>query len=114
MFGIQASQIDMTEDGRLQFDPCFFQPYPETVLEKYPLDPLNMDEGTESLNLLSDWHYFGGAHQVISRYRRGHQNCNCKIQLRHGDICRCSARSWPSNPATHSLAYNCGEQERTT
>jgi len=54
MFGIQASQIDMTEDGRLQFDPCFFQPYPETVLEKYPLDPLNMDEGTESLNLLSD------------------------------------------------------------
>lgn len=55
MFGIQASQIDMTEDGRLQFDPCFFQPHPERVLEKYPLDPLNMDEDMEPLNLRPDY-----------------------------------------------------------
>lgn len=54
-FGIQASQIDMTEDGGLQFDPCFFQPHPERVLEKYPLDPLNMEKDMEPLNLRADY-----------------------------------------------------------
>lgn len=55
IFGIQASQIDMTEDGRLQFDPCFFHPHPEKVLEKYPLDPLLMDGGITPLNCRPDY-----------------------------------------------------------
>lgn len=38
--GIQASKVDITDDGTLLFNPCFFQPHPERVLEKYPLDPL--------------------------------------------------------------------------
>ncbi|KAJ5612562.1 hypothetical protein N7510_005756 [Penicillium lagena] len=33
----------MTEDGNLLFNPCFFLLYPEKVLDKYPLDPLNMN-----------------------------------------------------------------------
>lgn len=36
--GIQASQVDITDDGDLQFQPCFFRPYPERVLQLYPLD----------------------------------------------------------------------------
>jgi hypothetical protein len=40
--GIQTLQIDVTGDGSLQFDPCFFRPYPERVLQKYPLDLVQM------------------------------------------------------------------------
>ncbi|CAG8058855.1 unnamed protein product [Penicillium salamii] len=36
--GIQASQLDITDDGTLKFQPCFFRPYPERVLQLYPLD----------------------------------------------------------------------------
>jgi hypothetical protein len=43
--GIQARQVGITDEGVLQFHPCFFRPYPERVLQKYPLDtsPMNSD-----------------------------------------------------------------------
>ncbi|KAJ5968495.1 hypothetical protein N7501_004743 [Penicillium viridicatum] len=37
--GIQASQVGITDDGILQFQPCFFLPYPERVLQEYPIHP---------------------------------------------------------------------------
>ena len=52
--GIQAFQVDITDDGILQFDPCFFQPYPEKVLQKYPLDPVSMDDWFPKLNYQPD------------------------------------------------------------
>lgn len=47
--GIQASQVDITDDGILQFQPCFFRPYPERVLQLYPLDTSAMTEGLPEL-----------------------------------------------------------------
>lgn len=47
--GIQASQVDVTDDGILQFQPCFFRPYPERVLQLYPLDTSAMTEGLPEL-----------------------------------------------------------------
>lgn len=44
MFGIRAFQVGMTEDGDLQFNPCFFLPEEFRVLKEYPLDPLNMSD----------------------------------------------------------------------
>ncbi|KAJ5167190.1 uncharacterized protein N7482_005971 [Penicillium canariense] len=41
-FGIQALQVDVSDEGSLQFDPCFFRPYPERDLPKYPLDTVRM------------------------------------------------------------------------
>ncbi|CAG8092803.1 unnamed protein product [Penicillium salamii] len=40
--GIRASQVDITDDGILQFRPCFFRPYPERILQVYPLDTSNL------------------------------------------------------------------------
>ncbi|KAJ5630623.1 uncharacterized protein N7484_010723, partial [Penicillium longicatenatum] len=40
--GIQALQIDVTGDGTLKFDPCFFRPYPEKALQVYPPDFVQM------------------------------------------------------------------------
>lgn len=37
-FGIRAYQVGITDDGVLQFHPCFFLPHPERVLQKYPID----------------------------------------------------------------------------
>lgn len=37
---IQASQVETSEDRGILFDPCFFEPHPERVLQKYPLDHL--------------------------------------------------------------------------
>lgn len=53
--GIQASQVDITEDGTLLFNPCFFRPHPERVLEKYPLDPLKNAPYTPPLKFRMDW-----------------------------------------------------------
>lgn len=53
--GIQASQVDITEDGALQFNPCLFRPHPERVLEKYPLDPLKKTSYITPLNYRPDW-----------------------------------------------------------
>lgn len=36
LLGVKASQVEIS-DGQLQFDPCFFQPRPEKVLDKYPI-----------------------------------------------------------------------------
>ncbi|KAJ9487299.1 hypothetical protein VN97_g6032 [Penicillium thymicola] len=38
MLGIQAFQVATTNDETIQFDPCFFLPHPERLLQKYPLD----------------------------------------------------------------------------
>lgn len=37
-FGIRAYQVGITDDGVLQFHPCFFLPHPGRVLQKYPID----------------------------------------------------------------------------
>lgn len=34
--GIEATQVDLA-DGKLQFDPCFFQPQQHSLHERYPL-----------------------------------------------------------------------------
>ncbi|KAJ5201917.1 uncharacterized protein N7498_006580 [Penicillium cinerascens] len=52
--GIQASQVDITEDGTLLFNPCYFRPHPERVLEKYPLDPLKQATYIPYLNFRLD------------------------------------------------------------
>ncbi|KAJ6100795.1 hypothetical protein N7499_000425, partial [Penicillium canescens] len=52
--GIQASQVETSQDGDIHFNPCFFQPYPERVLQKYPLDNPN---GITDLNC-PDLDYF--------------------------------------------------------
>lgn len=36
--GIQAGQVGIADNGNRQFRPCFFLPYPDRVLQKYPLD----------------------------------------------------------------------------
>jgi len=53
-FGIQASEVGIIEDGTLQFNPCFFRPYPERVLEKYPIDPQELPS-IDTLNNRPDW-----------------------------------------------------------
>jgi hypothetical protein len=37
--GIQAFEVSLTpiNHGTLEFDPCFFKPHPDKLLEKYPL-----------------------------------------------------------------------------
>ena len=40
--GIQKLEIDVTGEGTLQLDPCFFYPYPERVLQNYPPDFMQM------------------------------------------------------------------------
>lgn len=47
-FGIQASQVGLTDDGRLRFEPCFFEPYPDAVLQKYPMHPEVDDDGEDA------------------------------------------------------------------
>ncbi|KAJ5594921.1 uncharacterized protein N7459_001129 [Penicillium hispanicum] len=37
--GIHAFQVGITENGILQFHPCFFRPHPERILQKYALNP---------------------------------------------------------------------------
>lgn len=42
-FGVEACQVDITDDGVPQFEPCFFEPYPAGVLQKYPIDAAGND-----------------------------------------------------------------------
>jgi hypothetical protein len=53
--GIQAFQVGITDDGVLQFHPCFFRPHPERVLQKYPLDTSEMIDGFPKLNYRPDF-----------------------------------------------------------
>jgi hypothetical protein len=46
--------VDITDDGILQFQPCFFRPYPERVLQLYPLDTA-MTEGLPELYYQPDF-----------------------------------------------------------
>lgn len=41
--GIEAREIDATDSHGLRFAPCFFDPYPKGVLQKYPIDAEAMD-----------------------------------------------------------------------
>ncbi|KAJ5942386.1 hypothetical protein N7516_002554 [Penicillium verrucosum] len=54
--GIYSQQVGMTGDGSVQFDPCFFRPYPEKVLQKYPLDTVSMaaDHPPQTLQRLNN------------------------------------------------------------
>lgn len=45
--GIRASRVEKSQDRDIHFNPCFFQPYPERVLQKYPLENPN---GISNLN----------------------------------------------------------------
>ncbi|KAJ5201685.1 uncharacterized protein N7498_006348 [Penicillium cinerascens] len=37
-FGVEAYQVDITDEGVLQFEPRFFDPHPAGVLQKYPIN----------------------------------------------------------------------------
>ncbi|KGO40624.1 hypothetical protein PEXP_071280 [Penicillium expansum] len=36
-FGIQVSQVATVNDEKILFDPCFFHPHPDRLLQKYPV-----------------------------------------------------------------------------
>lgn len=38
MLDVQASQVSLTSENELSFNPCFFRPQPDGLFEKYPLD----------------------------------------------------------------------------
>jgi hypothetical protein len=50
---IQTFEVpfDPNETGALKFDPCFFQPHPEKLLEKYPIPPRVQKEYKNNLNI---------------------------------------------------------------
>lgn len=54
--GIKAFQVGIADDGTLQFDPCFFRPHPDRVLQKYPIDPSEFtdDDNSRTLDALLD------------------------------------------------------------
>ncbi|KAJ5534695.1 hypothetical protein N7527_000949 [Penicillium freii] len=55
-FGIRAYQVGITDDGVLQFHPCFFLPHPERVLQKYPIDTSRISvDGCPKLNNRPDF-----------------------------------------------------------
>lgn len=64
MLGIQAFQVATANDETIKFDPFFFLPHPERLLQKYPLDdssatslskPRTLRDPTPTLeNLLKD------------------------------------------------------------
>lgn len=37
-FGVEARHVGTTDDGVPQFEPRYFEPHPEEVLRKYPID----------------------------------------------------------------------------
>ncbi|KAJ6115766.1 polyketide synthase [Penicillium sp. IBT 18751x] len=37
-FGVEAYQVDIKDDGVLQFEPNFFDPRPAGILQRYPID----------------------------------------------------------------------------
>ncbi|KAJ5808741.1 hypothetical protein N7474_010010, partial [Penicillium riverlandense] len=62
--GIQARQVGITDDGVLQFHPCFFRPYPERVLQKYPIATSRMTKNISPLNRHLDFDsYLRSAHE---------------------------------------------------
>lgn len=55
-FGIRAYQVGITDDGVLQFHPCFFLPHPERVLQIYPIDTSRISvDGCPKLNNRPDF-----------------------------------------------------------
>lgn len=40
-FGIEASQVGISENKTLQFEPFFFKPHPVGVFQKYPIDVIS-------------------------------------------------------------------------
>ena len=110
MFGIQASQTDMIEDDRLQFEPCFFQPHPESVLEKYLIDPLNMDEDIKPLNLQPDYDAMFKEYSEVSTdtdeaIRYATERCKQDIELNMTDWLSPSHQKW-QNISFYVVAEN--------
>lgn len=54
---VQAFQVSLTSGNELNFNPCFFRPYPDGVFEKYP-----SVEGQDS-----DVEYFPSFQEIIDR-----------------------------------------------
>ncbi|KAJ5121603.1 uncharacterized protein N7515_009564 [Penicillium bovifimosum] len=52
--GIYSQQVGMAGDDSVQFDPCFFRPYPEKVLQRYPLDTVSMAADHQTLKRLNN------------------------------------------------------------
>lgn len=44
--GIQVSQVATVKDETILFDPCFFLPHTDTLLQKYPVETDPDSEGT--------------------------------------------------------------------
>lgn len=42
-FDVEAYQVDITDDGVLQFEPRFFDPHPAGVFQKYPINAATND-----------------------------------------------------------------------
>lgn len=66
--GIQASQVDITDDGILKFQPCFFRPYPERVLQLYPLDTSDISGGLPLPELYDQPDFASTLAKVLLRY----------------------------------------------
>ncbi|CAI7653377.1 unnamed protein product [Penicillium viridicatum] len=51
--GIQTFEVpfDPNENGALKFDPCFFKPHPEKLLQKYPIPPRVQKQYEVHLNI---------------------------------------------------------------
>ena len=47
--------MDVTDDGILQFEPCFFRPYPDRVLQLYPVDTSILPEDLPELYYQPDF-----------------------------------------------------------
>lgn len=48
-FGIEARQVGSAEIGFPLFEPRFFEPHPEQVLQKYPIDMVKNDYDVRQL-----------------------------------------------------------------
>lgn len=53
--GIHATQVALTEDGSLQFEPCFFRPHPEKLVSLCHYTSIR-DSATGGEDLFSQYH----------------------------------------------------------
>lgn len=51
-FGVEACQVDIADDETLQFEPCFFKPYPPGVLRNHPIDAAGNDYDIRRLQVI--------------------------------------------------------------
>lgn len=79
--GIEATQIDLA-DGKLQFDPCFFQPQHHNLHERYPL--LDKTQKLRELTFRLSWDRClrEAADKVAEFVRTGHWSAE---DLKYGE-----------------------------